>query len=129
MSTNSTTSAQRPLGIWQEWEDSNPRPAVLETAALPAELHSYRGLAAVNFTTTAKIQSNERARRQALQLECQSAFANASVTSYNTSSPGWMSSQYVSSSGEWLFPPTLGTKIIPSFVTWAMCDVSCTARL
>ncbi len=30
------------LGInWQEWEDSNPRPAVLETAALPTELHSY----------------------------------------------------------------------------------------
>ena len=26
--------------LWQEWEDSNPRPAVLETAALPAELHS-----------------------------------------------------------------------------------------
>ena len=25
---------------WQEWRDSNPRPAVLETAALPAELHS-----------------------------------------------------------------------------------------
>ena len=25
---------------WQEWQDSNPRPAVLETAALPAELHS-----------------------------------------------------------------------------------------
>ncbi len=27
--------------VWQEWEDSNPRPAVLETAALPTELHSY----------------------------------------------------------------------------------------
>ena len=26
--------------FWQEWEGSNPRPAVLETAALPAELHS-----------------------------------------------------------------------------------------
>jgi hypothetical protein len=26
---------------WQEWQDSNPRPAVLETAALPTELHSY----------------------------------------------------------------------------------------
>ncbi len=25
---------------WQEWEDSNPRQAVLETAALPTELHS-----------------------------------------------------------------------------------------
>ena len=26
---------------WQEWRDSNPRPSVLETDALPAELHSY----------------------------------------------------------------------------------------
>ena len=25
--------------FWQGWQDSNPRPAVLETAALPAELH------------------------------------------------------------------------------------------
>ena len=25
---------------WQEWRDSNPQPAVLETAALPIELHS-----------------------------------------------------------------------------------------
>jgi hypothetical protein len=36
VSTYSTTSAK-----WQEWQDSNPRPAVLETAALPTELHSY----------------------------------------------------------------------------------------
>jgi hypothetical protein len=28
------------LLIWQEWRDSNPQPAVLETAALPIELHS-----------------------------------------------------------------------------------------
>ena len=26
---------------WQEWRDSNPRLSVLETDALPAELHSY----------------------------------------------------------------------------------------
>ena len=26
---------------WQEWQESNPRQAVLETAALPTELHSY----------------------------------------------------------------------------------------
>src|ERR1700679_738533 len=26
---------------WQERRDSNPRPSVLETDALPAELHSY----------------------------------------------------------------------------------------
>ena len=25
---------------WQEWGDSNPRPSVLETDALPTELHS-----------------------------------------------------------------------------------------
>jgi hypothetical protein len=29
------------MKVWQEWRDSNPRPAVLETAALPTELHSY----------------------------------------------------------------------------------------
>jgi hypothetical protein len=27
--------------FWQGRQDSNPRPAVLETAALPAELHPY----------------------------------------------------------------------------------------
>src|SRR5665213_3054840 len=26
---------------WQEWGDSNPRPSVLETDALPAELHTF----------------------------------------------------------------------------------------
>src|SRR5918994_7329484 len=26
---------------WQEWRDSNPQPPVLETGALPVELHSY----------------------------------------------------------------------------------------
>src|SRR5215207_3210572 len=25
---------------WQEWRDTNPRPSVLETDALPTELHS-----------------------------------------------------------------------------------------
>ena len=66
---------------WQEWEDSNPRPAVLETAALPAELHSYRGLATNDFTTTPKIPSNENTRRQAQLLVDQSALARAMVTS------------------------------------------------
>ena len=28
------------VSTWQEWRDSNPRPSVLETDALPAELHS-----------------------------------------------------------------------------------------
>jgi hypothetical protein len=35
-----------PLSIWpswQEWQGSNLRPPVLETGALPIELHSYRG--------------------------------------------------------------------------------------
>jgi hypothetical protein len=27
---------------WQEWQGSNLRPPVLETGALPIELHSYR---------------------------------------------------------------------------------------
>ena len=26
---------------WQEWQDLNPQPPVLETGALPVELHSY----------------------------------------------------------------------------------------
>ena len=30
---------------WQEWRDSNPRHSVLETDALPTELHSCTGLA------------------------------------------------------------------------------------
>ncbi len=32
--------ATRLASAWQEWRDSNPRPSVLETDALPAELHS-----------------------------------------------------------------------------------------
>ena len=32
------------LGMWQEREDSNPRPVVLETTALPTELRSYGAL-------------------------------------------------------------------------------------
>jgi hypothetical protein len=27
---------QQTAGEWQEWQESNPRPAVLETAALPS---------------------------------------------------------------------------------------------
>jgi hypothetical protein len=30
---------ERIRSIWQGWQDSNPRHAVLETAALPTELH------------------------------------------------------------------------------------------
>ena len=29
------------MSLWQGWQDSNPRHAVLETAALPTELHPY----------------------------------------------------------------------------------------
>ena len=39
-----TTPRARPRGLfsnWQEWRDSNPQPPVLETGALPIELHSY----------------------------------------------------------------------------------------
>src|SRR5690606_6024359 len=34
--------AIRRLGQWQEWRGSNPQPPVLETGALPVELHSQR---------------------------------------------------------------------------------------
>ena len=29
-----------PVACWQEWRGSNPQPPVLETGALPVELHS-----------------------------------------------------------------------------------------
>src|SRR4029079_10614864 len=35
------SAPSRPLGTWQEWRDSNPRPSVLETDALPTELHAW----------------------------------------------------------------------------------------
>src|SRR5437016_9593402 len=38
----SAKSNVRSIVNWQEWRDSNPRPTVLETAALPTELHSFR---------------------------------------------------------------------------------------
>jgi hypothetical protein len=35
--------------VWQEWQDSNLQPPVLETGALAIELHSYiKDLAAAN---------------------------------------------------------------------------------
>src|SRR5437868_11815477 len=37
----SAKSNVRSIVNWQEWQDSNPRPTVLETAALPTELHPY----------------------------------------------------------------------------------------
>ncbi len=36
----SISHTQRPIK-WQEWRGSNPQPPVLETGALPIELHSY----------------------------------------------------------------------------------------
>ena len=30
---------KKSLSVWQGWQDLNPRHAVLETAALPTELH------------------------------------------------------------------------------------------
>ena len=40
---NMEAQIQKRLGVecWQERRDSNPQPAVLETAALPIELRSY----------------------------------------------------------------------------------------
>ena len=35
------TRLNKAMMPWQGWQDSNPRHAVLETAALPAELHPY----------------------------------------------------------------------------------------
>ena len=43
---SSAKPATNPLKFkrgWQEWRDSNPRPSVLETDALPTELHSSAG--------------------------------------------------------------------------------------
>ena len=37
------SGAIRLASAWQEWRDSNPRPSVLETDALPTELHSCAG--------------------------------------------------------------------------------------
>jgi hypothetical protein len=50
LATSARTSRTNSIGFfvmltvlkkWQEWRDSNPRPSVLETDALPTELHSY----------------------------------------------------------------------------------------
>ena len=38
---------------WQERRDSNPQPPVLETGALPIELHSYRVYSIILVTTPA----------------------------------------------------------------------------
>src|SRR5690606_10444079 len=37
-----------PWRVWQEWRDSNPRPSVLETDALPTELHSCSRRASID---------------------------------------------------------------------------------
>ena len=41
------------LAYWQERRDSNPQPPVLETGALPIELHSYRVYSIILVTTPA----------------------------------------------------------------------------
>src|SRR5436190_5008189 len=38
---SSQREAWEQLQRWQEWRGSNPQPPVLETGALPVELHSY----------------------------------------------------------------------------------------
>ena len=50
---------------WQERRDSNPRPSVLETDALPAELHSYAGLGLFRFAGP-RLHFNYIRRRRAL---------------------------------------------------------------
>ena len=47
-----------PLTLWQERRDSNPQPPVLETGALPIELHSYRAL----FCRIARADASVRRR-------------------------------------------------------------------
>ena len=51
--------------LWQGQKDSNPRHAVLETAALPAELYPYRLM--LHYYTT-------------LRIRCQPFFCNFCVT-------------------------------------------------
>src|SRR3979411_214157 len=61
---------------WQEWQGSNLRPPVLETGALPIELHSYRGSASppiragssigdAPFARAKRIATSDRATRPA----------------------------------------------------------------
>src|SRR6267378_5941196 len=64
------------LKSWQEWQGSNLRPPVLETGALPIELHSYRGPASppiravssigdARFARAKRIATSDRATRPA----------------------------------------------------------------
>src|ERR1700732_4741805 len=53
----------------------------------------------------------------------------ASTARINTFTPFVMSAEAVYSCGEWLIPPTLGTKIIPMEAMRAMSWASCPAPL
>ncbi len=50
LAPQASVSTIPPSRRWQEWKDSNPRPVVLETTALPTELHSYKVGAGKNNT-------------------------------------------------------------------------------
>jgi hypothetical protein len=47
------------MALWQGRQDSNPRPTVLETAALPTELRPYLllSIAAVRFGPTGSCEA------------------------------------------------------------------------
>src|SRR6201991_4848760 len=47
---------------WQEWQGSNLRPPVLETGALPIELHSYGGPASPPIRAVLSIGRGRKAR-------------------------------------------------------------------
>src|SRR4051812_47535347 len=51
---------------WQEWQGSNLRPPVLETGALPIELHSCRGPASPPIRAVSSIGQGRMARAKRL---------------------------------------------------------------
>jgi hypothetical protein len=55
------SEGNQPLS-WQEWQGSNLQPPVLETGALPIELHSYRGPASPPIRAVSSIGRARKAR-------------------------------------------------------------------
>ena len=82
--------------IWQEWQDLNPQPPVLETGALPVELHSYtscktNGKQSSNYSVTSDTTPDPTVlppSRIANLTSLSIAIGDNKVTSIVTSSPG-----------------------------------------
>src|SRR3954468_1855056 len=55
---------------WQEWQGSNLRPPVLETGALPIELHSCREPASPPIRAVSSIYDGPIARAKRLAANC-----------------------------------------------------------